>query len=185
MIAAEACFKTGVVIVPMYDTLGAGVVAYIQGQTGCQTVVCTEAELKNLLPPNACPFKDVVVSGPLDDKLKARCHAAGMRVHRFGELEAFGATDKAAVHKVEPPGYDDIALLCYTSGTTGDPKGAMISHGNVLSALAMADHPEFTVFNFDPSTPQEVRLPSCPVSAHTKKGSRQLAARVGVSVRRR
>ena len=33
MLVAEACYKTGVVVVPMYDTLGADVVSYIQGQT--------------------------------------------------------------------------------------------------------------------------------------------------------
>jgi long-chain acyl-CoA synthetase len=163
MVAAEACFKTGVVIVPMYDTLGPETVQYIQGQTGCQSVICTAAELKNLLPPRSCPFKDVIVIGPLDESTKARCTAAGMRVHRFAELESFGAPDNAVLVKIAPPKYDDIALFCYTSGTTGDPKGAMISHGNVLSALAMADHPAFTVFRFDPSTPQEVHLSYLPV----------------------
>ena len=28
---------------------------------------------------------------------------------------------------------DDVALICYTSGTTGSPKGAMLTHANVIA----------------------------------------------------
>lgn len=34
---------------------------------------------------------------------------------------------------------DDLALIQYTGGTTGAPKGAMITHGNLVSAVAMFD----------------------------------------------
>ena len=40
---------------------------------------------------------------------------------------------------VPPPpslGEDDLAVLAYTSGTTGEPKGVMLTHGNLLANLA-------------------------------------------------
>lgn len=32
------------------------------------------------------------------------------------------------------PTADDIYMFCYTSGTTGDPKAAMLSHGNIMAS---------------------------------------------------
>ena len=32
-----------------------------------------------------------------------------------------------------PPSPEDLCTICYTSGTTGVPKGAMITHGNMVA----------------------------------------------------
>jgi len=37
---------------------------------------------------------------------------------------------------IKPPKASDIATICYTSGTTGNPKGAMITHSNIISNVA-------------------------------------------------
>ncbi|KIP52371.1 long-chain-fatty-acid--CoA ligase [Leucobacter komagatae] len=61
---------------------------------------------------------------------------------QFAELEK--ARPLAASHP--RPGRDDIACLQYTSGTTGTPKGAMISHGNLWANARQgaAWMPDFT-----------------------------------------
>ncbi len=47
-----------------------------------------------------------------------------------------GATPPAAWPALSP---DDVALLQYTGGTTGLPKGAMLTHGNLTSAVSIYD----------------------------------------------
>ncbi|EOD05406.1 long-chain-fatty-acid-CoA ligase [Emiliania huxleyi CCMP1516] len=127
MVCALAAYKTNVVVVPMYDTLGPETVGYIQRQTTMPTVLCTATELKAPQP----------LLGTLAE-----------------------------------PSPADLAYLCYTSGTTGDPKGAtltaqppaqitshtgsaMLTHGNLLAAVGMASYPSISVFSYDPGGPQE------------------------------
>jgi malonyl-CoA/methylmalonyl-CoA synthetase len=67
----------------------------------------------------------VIVSDDFVERADLLC--AGRRVVRMGSLrETITYNDE-----VSPRDADDVALLLYTSGTTGKPKGAMITHANV------------------------------------------------------
>jgi len=70
--------------------------------------------------------------------------------------------DAAEVQKrIDGAKKEDLALLCYTSGTTGDPKGVMLTHGNV-DFMAGAVHERFPLKN------ERIMsyLPLCHVAEH-------------------
>merc|ERR1719507_492956 len=70
---------------------------------------------------------------PVSDDLKSKAEAVGIRVLSFDNIIAEGLSKPLPLN---PPNPKDIATFCYTSGTTGDPKGALLSHENIISDCA-------------------------------------------------
>jgi long-chain acyl-CoA synthetase len=67
--------------------------------------------------------------------LKAWAEDKGIVLLSFSEVEKLGRQNP---RKHNPPSPNDLACICYTSGTTGVPKGAMLTHRNFISAASAA-----------------------------------------------
>lgn len=141
VLAEHGVYCLGGATVPLYDTLGPDTVHFILAQTGTKSVVCSKAELKHLCEAKVtgdCPFFThvILVDGVIPEAAEM-AKQANLQVISFAKVEATGSQLIATKgHKHSPPSRTDIMTFCYTSGTTGDPKGALVTHENIISHIA-------------------------------------------------
>jgi long-chain acyl-CoA synthetase len=141
ILAEHAVYTIGGCTAPFYDTLGPETVQFILSQTNAKSVVSTRTELPSLCAAKQaglCPsFEYAILVDGVTPEASSMASQAGLRVISLAQVEATGATRIATSgHKHTPPTGDDVATFCYTSGTTGDPKGALITHQNFMSNIA-------------------------------------------------
>ncbi|CAG06540.1 unnamed protein product, partial [Tetraodon nigroviridis] len=138
IIGELACYTYSMVAVPLYDTLGPEALVFIINQAGISTVLCdnqkkAEALLQISEKGQASVLKTVVVMDPFSSECVERGSKCGVDVVSMQDLEAAG---KNHLQKPVPPKPEDLSIICFTSGTTGNPKGAMLTHENVVADAA-------------------------------------------------
>lgn len=144
ILAEQAVYCLGGATVPFYDTLGPDTVRYILEHTGMSCVVCSRKELRRLCEAKqskTCPaFHSVVLIDGVTPEASSMASGAGLKAVPFAKVEALGSQIVSTEgHDHSPPDAGDVATFCYTSGTTGDPKGALITHDNIMSAVGGLD----------------------------------------------
>ena len=130
----------GACIIPVYPTLASEEIEYIINNSESKVVVPeNKKQLKKILEiVDKCPGLEKII---VMDEKDAVGHP---KVISFKNLMELGlkkhAEDPTLFEKLsQEVTVDDIATIVYTSGTTGLPKGAMITHGNIFWVVQSLD----------------------------------------------
>jgi len=148
IITVLAAWKCGAVIVPCNPMLRERELVKILSGSGCRALICQEDlyvdVAKAALPSTAVEY--AITTSPLeflDPEAPPPTLLAGMSRMRQDDAPDFMSIVEQYAGRVPEPvdiTGDDVAFMVYTSGTTGDPKGAMNTHSNVVFATSVYVH---------------------------------------------
>ncbi|XP_026706973.1 long-chain-fatty-acid--CoA ligase 5 isoform X1 [Athene cunicularia] len=138
IISEYACYTYSMVAVPLYDTLGPEAIVYIVNKADISIVICDKPEkaqtlLENCEQEKTPCLKIIILMDLFDKELKDRGAKVGVEMLALQEVEELGRNN---IREPVPPKPEDLCIVCFTSGTTGNPKGAMLTHQNVVANAA-------------------------------------------------
>ena len=172
-----AIMAAGAITVPAYTTNTTDDHAYLLNHSGAVAAfVSTDRLAARLLPAlaHAAALKLVVSMEPL-----CAVDQLSVPVLSWPEALALGEqTDAASSDPAATLSRDDLACFIYTSGTGGNPKGVMLTHGNILANVA-GSHAVLETLGLD----DEAFLSFLPLShAYEHTGGQFLPMAVGAQI---
>ena len=130
-LADLGALSAGATVVPIYQTNSPEECEYILAHAGVRAVFCEDADqvAKVEQVRERCPELEHVIV--FDGEAPGAVTLAALRA---GVAETGEAVVAERLARVGPR---DIATIVYTSGTTGPPKGCVVSHSSLLATVAM------------------------------------------------
>ncbi|KAH9730863.1 Long chain acyl-CoA synthetase 1 [Citrus sinensis] len=137
--AMEACNALSLICVPLYDTLGPGAVNFILDHAEIDFVFVQDKKVKELLSPDcrsAQRLRVMVCFTSLTAEQKEMAVQTGIKPYSWDEFLHLGKVNEM---EILPPQPFNICTIMYTSGTSGDPKGVVLTHETIATFVSGVD----------------------------------------------
>lgn len=134
LITDLAAMLYGITTVPIYDTLGPEALDFILDQTKMTIMVITKENIQKMINHGNFGYvkKLVCFDDITDEKILSELQNRKIVLMSFKELVFYGRNIQIPFVNSSK---NSLYVISYTSGTTGNPKGAMMTHGNFLSVI--------------------------------------------------
>ncbi len=127
-----AMLQVGVINVPIYTTLSESEISFILNDCKAKMVIAGDKVLFQKVSniKNSVPSLIEIISF---DKIEG--------VTNYDDVLSIGKKSKIDIEKImDKINPNDLATILYTSGTTGTPKGVMLTHDNIVSNVIACEH---------------------------------------------
>uniref|UniRef100_A0A668UCI8 long-chain-fatty-acid--CoA ligase n=1 Tax=Oreochromis aureus TaxID=47969 RepID=A0A668UCI8_OREAU len=138
IVAAQACFMYNFPLVTLYATLGPVAIAHGLNETEVTHIITSKDLLQSRLKAILCDVPRLQYIIVVDRKPTSWPDIPkGIMVYNMDTVKEMGSRPDNSEFAVDrrKPETSDIAVIMYTSGSTGIPKGVMISHGNLIAGI--------------------------------------------------
>ncbi|ORY50230.1 acetyl-CoA synthetase-like protein [Rhizoclosmatium globosum] len=159
IIAEQACFAISAITIPLFDMLSQDALKHILVQTGMETIIATRDKL---IANGITSLHQIILMDGIDEEILFIGKELNLTITGMTDLERLGAKTRPSKPPTPPSG-TSIATICYTSGTTGTPKGTVLTHTNCLALLRGISTLQ-SISHFTPITPSDVYISYLPLA---------------------
>lgn len=134
-----AAFSQAMMVIPLYDSYRLKDLYFVLKHSQVKVIITNYEKISSLLD---CIDKDTAVEHIIlyGEKLFELPQKEGINYYKYEEILEAGKIDNNSNFINWKPKPDDVSYILYTSGTTGNPKGAMLTHrGMVASGKSLLD----------------------------------------------
>ncbi|KAL6213510.1 hypothetical protein ACLB2K_012957 [Fragaria x ananassa] len=139
IIAMEACNSQAITYVPLYDTLGANAVEFIINHAEVSIAFVQENKIPAIiscLPNCLTHLKTIVSFTNVSSTQKKEAEDLGVSCFSWEEFSQLGNSNC----ELPPKQRTAVCTIMYTSGTTGEPKGVIVTNAALMSEVLSTDH---------------------------------------------